>query len=277
MPRKTVQQLDAYIKATAVVCDHSNTKLISRKTKVKPSRKQAFLSGLHFGNTSSDASYAKRRPLKRWIRRESMGTRQSQSNTEDVKQKLHLFVRTSHSKKTKTLYFELHPETSVTSLKETIQKRIDVEARYQRLYIRRNFQLCDLLTLEENGVGKDEIISLHLSVDGPNDDSVTKDKANIDDEYLKDLSSKSESSWKELAEHLGYEEAEIADIQSSNEGSNEAGRHMLLTWWEKTTDHDEAAQKLRLALEAIGLTDLAQHVPGTLEVRTNFLNHTSRI
>ncbi|XP_038052748.1 uncharacterized protein LOC119725415 [Patiria miniata] len=127
--------------------------------------------------------------------------------------------------------------------------------------------LFDLLTLEENGVGNDEIISLHLSVDGPKDDNVSKDKANIDDEYLKDLSSKSETSWKELAEHLGYEEAEIADIQSSNEGSNEAGRHMLLTWWEKTTDHDEAAQKLRLALEAIGLTDLAQNEPVTNESR----------
>ncbi|XP_038052751.1 uncharacterized protein LOC119725418 [Patiria miniata] len=267
MPQKTVQHLDAYIKATAVVYNHSNTKLISRKTKVKPRRKQAFLSGLHFRKTSSDDYYAKRRPLKRWIRRESRGTHQSQSNTEDVKQKLHLFVRTSLSKKPKTLYFELHPETLASSLKETIQKRIGVEARYQRLYIRRNFQLCDLLTLEENGVGKDEIISLHLSVDGPNDDSVAKDKANIEDEYLKDLSSKSELSWKELAEHLGYAEAEIADIQSSNEGSNEAGRHMLLTWWEKTADRDEAAQKLRRALEAIGLTDLAQNVPVTNESR----------
>ncbi|XP_038053586.1 uncharacterized protein LOC119726041 [Patiria miniata] len=91
------------------------------------------------------------------------------------------------------------------------------------------------------------------------------DKANIDDEYLRDLSSKIESSWKELAKHLGCEEAEIADIQTTNEGGTEESRHMLLTWWEKTTDRDEGAQKLRRALEAIGLTDLAQNVPVTSE------------
>ncbi|XP_038052800.1 trichohyalin-like [Patiria miniata] len=121
-------------------------------------------------------------------------------------------------------------------------------------------ELCDLLTLEENGVDKDEIISLRLSEDDENCDEVPKEKAAIDDEYLQDLSSKIKSSWKELAKHLGYEEA---DIQTTNEGSTEESRHMLLTWWEKTTDRDEAAQKLRRALEAIGLTDLAQNVPVT--------------
>ncbi|XP_038053582.1 uncharacterized protein LOC119726037 [Patiria miniata] len=265
MPRKTVQQLDAYIKATAVVYDHSNAKLISRKTKVKPRRKQAFLSVLHYRKTSSDDCCAKRRPSKRWIRRQSKQTHASQSNTKDVKQKLQVFVRTPSSLRPKTLYFELHPETSVSSLKEVIQKKTGVEARHQRLYIRENVQLCDLLTLEENGVDKDKIISLRLSVEDANDDNVPKDKANIDDEYLKDLSSKIESSWKELAKHLGYEEAEIAGIQTTYEGSTEESRHMLLTWWEKTTDRNEAAQKLRRALEAIGLSDLARNVLGELK------------
>ncbi|XP_038053610.1 uncharacterized protein LOC119726064 [Patiria miniata] len=93
------------------------------------------------------------------------------------------------------------------------------------------------------------------------------DKAAIDDEYLKGLSPKIESSWRKLAKHLGYEDAEIADIQTTNEGSAEGSRHMLLTWWEKMTDRNEAAQKLRRALEAIGLTDLAQNAPVTSESR----------
>ncbi|XP_038053572.1 glutamic acid-rich protein-like [Patiria miniata] len=96
---------------------------------------------------------------------------------------------------------------------------------------------------------------------------VSKGKSAIDDEYLKGLSPKIESSWKELAKHLGYEEVEIADIQTTNEGSTEESRHMLLTWWKKTTDRDEAAQKLRRALEAIGLTDFAQNVPVMNESR----------
>ncbi|XP_038053584.1 uncharacterized protein LOC119726038 [Patiria miniata] len=267
MPRKTVQQLDAYIKATAFVCDHSNAKLISRKTKVKPRRKQAFLSVLHYRKTSSDDCCAKRRPWNRWIRRKSKQTHESQSNSKDVKQKLQVFVRTPIPLKTKTLYFELRPETSVSSLKEVIQKKIGVETRHQRLYIRENVQLCDLLTLEENGVDTKEIISLRLSTDEQDNDNVPKDKASVDDEYLKDLSSKIESSWKELAKHLRYEESEIANIQTTNEGSTEGSRHMLLTWWEKTTDREEAARKLRRALEAIGLTDLAQNVPVVSELR----------
>ncbi|XP_038053608.1 titin-like [Patiria miniata] len=188
-------------------------------------------------------------------------------NSKDVKPKVQVFVRTPPSHRSKTFYFELHPETSVSSLKETIKKKIGVEERHQRLYIRENVQLCDLLTLEENGVDKDELISLRLSLDDANDDDVPKDKASIEDEYLRDLSSKIESSWKELAKHLGYKEAEIADIQTTNEGSTEESRHMLLTWWEKTTDRNEAAQKLRRALEAIGLTDLAQKAPVTSESR----------
>ncbi|XP_038053609.1 uncharacterized protein LOC119726063 [Patiria miniata] len=258
MSQKTIQDLNAYIKATAVVYDHSNTKLVSRKTKVSRRRKEAFLSVLPYRKPSSDHHSHERRTSSS---RKPRSKPAKESNTKHVKQKLQVFVRTPSSHQSKTLYFELHPETFVASLKETIQKRIGVEARHQRLYIREIFQLCDLLTLEENGVDKKEIISLRLSMED------TKDKANIDDQYLKDLSSKTESSWKELAKHLGFEEGEIADIQTTNEGSTEGSRHMLLTWWEKTTNRDEAAQKLRRALEAIGLTDLAQNVPVTSESR----------
>ncbi|XP_038052815.1 uncharacterized protein LOC119725479 [Patiria miniata] len=168
MPQKTIQQLNAYIKATAVVYDHSNAKVISRKTKVKPRRKQAFLSVLHYRKTSSDDCYAKRKPSKQRIKYES------QSNTRDEQQKLQVFVRTPPSHKPKTLYFELHPETSVSSFKEVIQKRIGVEARYQRLYIRETFHLSDLLTLENHGVDKNDIITLRLSKDDEDNDDVPK-------------------------------------------------------------------------------------------------------
>ncbi|XP_038053513.1 uncharacterized protein LOC119725957 [Patiria miniata] len=164
MSQKTVQQLDSYIKATAVVYDHSNTKLISRKTKVKPRRKQAFLSVLHYRKTSADDCCAKSRRSKQRVPRQLGCTNESRSHV--MKQKLQIFVQTPVLHTPKTLCFRLDPETSISTLKDWIQQTIGVEARYQRLYIRRNFQLCDLLTLEDNGIEKDENISLRLSFDG---------------------------------------------------------------------------------------------------------------
>ncbi|XP_038053565.1 uncharacterized protein LOC119726018 [Patiria miniata] len=272
MPQKTIQDLDAYIKATAAVYDHSNTKLVSRKTKVSRRRKEAFLSVLPYRKPSSHYHSQERKKSSSSITRKPRSRPASESAISNPKQKLNISVQTSENANDnndapQTLSFQLDLETSVQSLKELIEKQIGVEARYQCLYNRQNFQLCDLLTLEENDVDKNEIISLRLSKDDRNCNDVPKDKTGIDHEYLKDLSSKVESSRTELAKHLGYEEAEIADFQTTNEGSTEESRHMLLTWWKKTTDRDEAAQKLRRALEAIGLTELAQNVPVTSESR----------
>ncbi|XP_038053515.1 uncharacterized protein LOC119725958 isoform X2 [Patiria miniata] len=251
MPRKTAQQLDAYIKATAVVYDHSNTKLISRKTKVKPRRKQAFLSVLHYGKTSSDDCCAKRRSSKRRISRQL---------SHAGKQKLQIFVRTPLLHTPKTLCFRLDPGTSISSLKERIQTKIGVEARYQRLYFRRNFQLCDLLTLEDNGIEKDENISLRLSFDGLLGGG-PKERAQFD-QFLWDIATKIESAWKEVAKNLEFEEADIGEIQAKNEDdSKEQGKAMLFTWWSKQKKSREASQKLREALEASGLADLALKVP----------------
>ncbi|XP_038053595.1 trichohyalin-like [Patiria miniata] len=270
MPQKTIQDLDAYIKATAVVYDHSNAKLVSRKTKVSRRRKEAFLSVLPYRKPSSQYHSHERRTSSSLNTRKTRSKPATESVINNLKQKLKFSVKTpenANDDAPQRLSFQLDLGTSVQSLKELIEKQIGLEARRQRLYIRRNFQLCDLLTLEENGVNNDEIISLRLSKDDQTCDDVPKDKSIINDEYLKNLSSKIESSWKEVAKHLGYEEADIADIQTTNEGSIEESRNMLRTWWEKTTDRDEAAQKLRRALEVIGLTDLAQNVPATSESR----------
>ncbi|XP_038052828.1 uncharacterized protein LOC119725495 [Patiria miniata] len=270
MPQKTIQQLEAYIKATAVVYDHSNTKLVSRKTKVSRRRKEAFLSVLPYRKPSSHYHSHERKTSSSLIAHKPRSKPSKESALSNPKQKLQISVRipeNTNDDAAQTLSFQLDPGTPVQSLKELIEKQIGVEARHQRLCIQRNFQICDLLTLEDNGVEKDEIIYLHLSTEDQDNDDVTKDKAKNDDEYLKDLSSKIESSWKEVAKHLGYEKAEIADIQTTNEGSTEQSRHMLLTWWKKTPDRDEAAQKLRRAMEAIGLTDLAKNVPVTSESR----------
>ncbi|XP_038053571.1 uncharacterized protein LOC119726023 [Patiria miniata] len=270
MPQKTIQQLNAYIKATTVVYDHSNTKLVSRKTKVSRRRKEAFLSVLPYRKPSSHYHSHERKTSSSLITRKPRSKPATESVISNLQQKLNISVKTpenDNNNATQTLSFQLHPGTSVQSLKELIEKLIGIEARHQRLYIRRNVQLCDLLTLEENGVDRDEIIYLHQSIQDLDENDVPKDKASVDDEYLKDLSSKTESSWKELAKDLGYEEAEIANIQTTNEGTTKQSRHMLLTWWKKTTDRDEAAQKLRRALEAIGLTDLAENVPATNELR----------
>ena len=59
MPRKTIQQLNDYIKETGAVYDHSNVKLITRKNKVRRCRKDAFLSALPYWRSSSHQSESK--------------------------------------------------------------------------------------------------------------------------------------------------------------------------------------------------------------------------
>ncbi|XP_022084323.1 protein NLRC5-like isoform X3 [Acanthaster planci] len=261
MPQKTIQQLDEDNKATAVVYDHSNAKLVTRRNKVRRSRKEAFLTAIPYRRSSSHHRQGGNdQPPSSLTARKSKRKLVTESVVISAKQKLLVCVRTHPLHVAKEICFELDPETPVSSLKELIHKKFGVQPKHQRLHIRENFQLCDLLTLQENGVDKDKIISLRVSTDDPGQDS-PKDKSSFCEEYLQNLSLKVQSSWKELAKHLGYEDTQIAEIQSTTEGTSEASHKVLLTWWEKMTNQDEASQKLRRALETAGLTDSAQNIP----------------
>ncbi|XP_022111636.1 protein NLRC5-like [Acanthaster planci] len=260
MPVKTIQQLDEDNKATAVVYDHSKAKLVISKNKVRRCRRETFLSVLPYWRPSSHSQNVESKLTSSPTPRKPKPRPATQSVVSIAKPKLHVCVRTHLPHGKATLDFELDSETSISALKEMIHSRIGVQPQRQQLCIRGNFQLCDLLTLHENGIEKDEVIS--LSTNDATQDGPTG-KPEINKEYLENLSSKLGSSWKDVAKYLGYEDCEIAQIQSTNEGTSKMSSQMLLTWWEKRTDRDQAAQKLAVALDGIGRTDLVKNPPNT--------------
>ncbi|XP_022097313.1 NLR family CARD domain-containing protein 4-like isoform X2 [Acanthaster planci] len=170
MPKKTIQQLDKDNKATAIVYDYSSAKLGTRKSKVRRCRREAFLSLLPCRRSTSSRFHTDNKALSPLTARKSKSAPVQECGSSNAKQKLQVSVQTRPPCGPNILYFELDPETSVSSLKEKIHRSIGVLPMHQHLYIRRNVELCDLLTLHENGVDKNEIISLSTedeNQDGP--------------------------------------------------------------------------------------------------------------
>ncbi|XP_022105942.1 uncharacterized protein LOC110987487 isoform X2 [Acanthaster planci] len=262
MPLKTIRQLDEVIKTTTVVYDHSNAKLVSKKNKVRRCGKDAFLSSHPYSTFSCHRSAENKLLASSTTQPKFKHT--NRRATKSTKQKLQFCVQAHLPLVPKTLSFELDPETPISTLKGLISKKFGVKPRHQRLYIRRDIWLCDLLTLHDNGIDKDDIISLSTHDAAQNG---SKENTTVDEEYVCLLSSKIGSSWRKLAKHLGYEDAEIAEIQANIRVTSEASRQMLLTWRKKIRDRDEAFQKLRQALTTVGLTDLAQNVPDSCQSR----------
>ncbi|XP_022110603.1 uncharacterized protein LOC110990092 [Acanthaster planci] len=189
-----------------------------------------------------------------------------------VKQKLQIFIRNPLPRGPKALCFQLDPEMSISALKKLIHNKIGVQLQYQCLYIRRNcrnFKLCDMLTLNDCGIQQDENILLRQSTDclrggGP------KDKGQVDDELLRDLSSKVQDFWIELAKVLGYEDSKIKDFQTLRKNNKERSHKMLLSWWNGQENRKEGLEKLREALRAIGLSEQALLLPETCQEDTGF-------
>ncbi|XP_022094271.1 NACHT, LRR and PYD domains-containing protein 12-like, partial [Acanthaster planci] len=176
MVLKTIQELNEYVEATGVVYNHSNTKLISRKSKVKRSRREAFLSLLPYRRLSSHHHHAENKPF---TKQKSKSKPIAESATSKTRQKLQVSVRSQLPHGSKTLDFEVDPDTSVSSLKELIHRRIGVLPQRQHLHIG-NIPLLDFLTLHENGVDKKKIISLStddLTPDGPKVTCQSRDEA----------------------------------------------------------------------------------------------------
>ncbi|XP_022111509.1 uncharacterized protein LOC110990722 [Acanthaster planci] len=187
-----------------------------------------------------------------------------------VKTKLQIFVRNSTPRGPKTLCLQLKPETCISTLKSLIFSKIGVQNQHQRLYIRRyfrNFQLGDLLTLGDYGIQQDENISLCLPTDGLLGGG-QHDKVQVDEQFLRDLSTEVEESWIELAERLSYRRTEIWQISASFEGNKERSHQMLLSWWKKQTNPEERLERLREALTAIGLSKVILLVSGKPIFRT---------
>ncbi|XP_022110589.1 uncharacterized protein LOC110990085 isoform X2 [Acanthaster planci] len=299
MPQKTIQQLDENNKATAVVYNHDIGKLVTRKSKVKRRRREAFLLAFPYRKNKLSPSSTTREPRRKPVSESEVKTSQSKQHletktegtkaheeattTEDQqrrqeqtsegkpqlfcfrfpKQKLQVFVWNPLLRGPKTLCFQLDPGTSISTFKELIHIKIGVKLPHQRLYIRRdrcNFQLIDSLTLNDCGIQQDENIFLHLSTGGLLGGG-PKDKDETDDQFLKDLSSKVYEFWEVLAQRLGIVKAEIKQIQTASKDSKQCSQLMLLSWWRKQAKYGEGMNILRGALDKIGFDELSILVP----------------
>ncbi|XP_038053587.1 putative mediator of RNA polymerase II transcription subunit 26 [Patiria miniata] len=98
-------------------------------------------------------------------------------------------------------------------------------------------------------------------------------KQTVDDQFFRDLASNTESSWEELAKLLGFEEAEIKQIQTNSQDNKERSLQMLLSWWRKQTNREEGFQRLRDALNSIGRADLVLMIPSDEQQRMKQLGH----
>ncbi|XP_038052685.1 uncharacterized protein LOC119725042 [Patiria miniata] len=78
----------------------------------------------------------------------------------EVRQKLQVFVRGLLLPK--TLCLQLDPGTSVCDLKALVESESGIKPENQHLYIGRNFQLCDLLSIRDHGIQQDQNIKLRV-------------------------------------------------------------------------------------------------------------------
>ncbi|XP_038051364.1 uncharacterized protein LOC119724373 [Patiria miniata] len=251
---------------TAEEYNHSLSKLVSTKRRVKPSRKAAFMAAFPVKASPRlhpDEEGASVLPLKEASITDSghsttPNTNETTSNPEvnrpvGVRHKLQIFVQGLLVPK--TLCLQLDPETSVSALKAHIQAESGIQPQDQHLYIGRNFQLCDLLSIRDHGIQQDQNIKLRtggLLGGGPLG------------EYFSKLSHKLGHSWKPLARKLSFDEGEIFAFQDNDRGNlHEQIFQMLDAWLKKQDIPADAPEKLRVALKAVGRADLASQVQDT--------------
>ncbi|XP_038051719.1 uncharacterized protein LOC119725562 [Patiria miniata] len=248
---------------TAEEYNHSLSKLVSTKRRVKPSRKAAFMAAFPVKASPRlhpDEEGASVLPLKEASITDSghsttPNTNETTSNPEvnrpvGVRHKLQIFVQGLLLPK--TICLQLDPETSVSALKAHIQAESGIQPQEQRLYIGRNFQLCDLLSIRDHGIQQDQNIKLRvggLLGGGPLE------------KYFSTLSRKLGKDWKLVARQLDFEEGEIYAFQENDRGNlHEQIFQMLDAWWKKQDIPADAPEKLRDALKDVGRADLASQV-----------------
>ncbi|XP_038049272.1 uncharacterized protein LOC119722905 [Patiria miniata] len=255
---------------TAEEYNHSLGKLLSTKRRVKPNRKAAFMAAFPVKASPrlhSDEEGVSVLPLK-----EASVTHPEHSKTAttdettraelkspvEVRQKLQVFVRGLLLPK--TLCLHLDPETSVAALKKRVELESGIQSQDQRLYIGRNFQLSELLSIRNHGIQQDQNIKLRvggLLGGGSLEDEKSRSIC------FSELSDVPGRSWKRLARQLGFKEGQLDQFEENYRGDlHEQIYKMLDAWWKKQDNPADAPEKLRDALQAAGRADLASQVPG---------------
>ncbi|XP_038076196.1 NLR family CARD domain-containing protein 4-like [Patiria miniata] len=244
--------------------NHSLSKLVGTKRRVKPSRKAAFMAAfpvkasprLHSDKEGASVLPLKEASVTHLEHGETDVTEETNSKTEvespvEVRQKLQVFVRGLLLPK--TLCLQLDPETSVSDLKALVERESGIQPQDQRLYIGIHFQLCDLLSIRDHGIHQDQNIELRaggLLGGGPLE------------ECILNLSRKLGKDWRLLARLLDFKGGEIDVFQENNRGDlREQIYQMLDAWLKKQDNPADAPEKLKAVLEDMGRADLASQVP----------------
>ncbi|XP_022110598.1 uncharacterized protein LOC110990090 [Acanthaster planci] len=176
-----------------------------------------------------------------------------------VKRRLQIFVRSPLLHGLKTFCFHLDPETSISSLKDLINSKINVQPKHQCLHIRRtfcNFQLDDLLTLDDCGIQQDETIFLRLSTVGllgggrkdPNDVTKQKtgNKANVP-------AGSQEKSERREQQSPGYEAQDSsAKMMETSEGKSPTQQNVKLSVREEDSLQKTSPERAGLGVGTIG-------------------------
>ena len=84
-----------------------------------------------------------------------------------------------------------------------------------------------------------------------------------DERFIRELSGKVGKDWKRIGTNLGCKSAEIQSFEyNSRNNLEEQAFQMLVTWWRRQPNNQDAREWLRAALISTDRSDLASDIPG---------------
>ncbi|XP_033642694.1 uncharacterized protein LOC117302773 isoform X3 [Asterias rubens] len=243
--------------------DHSRSKPVERKNKIKKSRQAAFKSALAERTTpSGQYQDTKTNTSDSSLGKEQFGAQEkrdeaSSHKSKDAHHMIQIFIKTPINPN--TLCLRLDHKTTVSDLKDTIHRKLAIRPALQNLYTNnKRFKLCDALTLLDLGIKPETNVDLTLA------EGLLGGAPTLDKTLLRTLAVNLCKDWQHLAVKLKFRPAEIGKFERFAESSPEEQAHQMLVSWlgEQQADDREAGEWLRSALAQIGRRDLAARIPG---------------
>ncbi|XP_038061350.1 uncharacterized protein LOC119732054 isoform X2 [Patiria miniata] len=152
-PLRSLSDLEDAKRAARHINDHSLAKMVTRKKKVRKSKKEAFQSVLLAPRFCQESI-----PPKSVV--SSISTENQECSSKPCqKRQIQLFVNSSL---TSPVCLQLHPSTAISALKGLLQDKVGIEPEKQHLFTRKNHELRDDLSLGNYGIEQDTNIELRL-------------------------------------------------------------------------------------------------------------------
>ncbi|XP_038071589.1 sterile alpha motif domain-containing protein 9-like [Patiria miniata] len=163
MALKTYADWENAVKAARVNYDHSQSKMVTKTKAVRKSKKMAFLSVFSMTRAaavSSEPKSNKKSPTKSQTKQHTVKESENKRClAKDKKRTIQIIVETPLDS---TFCLQLHPSTSISSLKGLLQDRLGIDPEKQHLFTRKGFELCDALSLEDHNIQQDTNLELRL-------------------------------------------------------------------------------------------------------------------